>query len=166
MIHTFQRAPADDCSVRVISVRKATRKEGRQYQEGAYEKGIRFSKERGKFYHAGVELNVSVYLEADIAKVVVNGRERSMQVRGRSSTSDSAERLMAQRVRPSRDRPAIDLVANRSTARYADADYWCEASHGVVWPTGDSLTGMWGAMGTMSRGLPTFVSSAKRATFT
>jgi hypothetical protein len=35
------------------------------------EKGIRFLKgERGKFYRPGVELNIPVYLDPDVAKVV------------------------------------------------------------------------------------------------
>ncbi|HHT9136770.1 MAG TPA: BrnT family toxin [Candidatus Wunengus sp. YC60] len=33
VVHTFQQLDADCCKIRIISARKATRKESRQYQE-------------------------------------------------------------------------------------------------------------------------------------
>lgn len=34
VVHTFQQVEAESCRIRIISARKATRKESKQYQEG------------------------------------------------------------------------------------------------------------------------------------
>ena len=34
VVHTFQQVDAESCRIRIISARKATRKESKQYQEG------------------------------------------------------------------------------------------------------------------------------------
>ena len=61
-----------------------------------------FSKgERGKFYRPGVELNIPIYLEADVAKVI---RERAKR---RGATIEAVvNEWLRKRVHPKKAKPA------------------------------------------------------------
>ena len=72
VVHTFLEVAAQECKVRIISARNATKCETREHEatqlmkkEYDFPKGV-----RGKFYRPNAELNIPVYLDPDVAKVV------------------------------------------------------------------------------------------------
>jgi hypothetical protein len=72
-VHTWAEIGPDRVLVRVISARRPTRGEARQYREGL--QGMRdeydFSKaERGRFYRADAEFIPPVHLEPDVLAVL------------------------------------------------------------------------------------------------
>jgi uncharacterized DUF497 family protein len=72
LVHTFSETSAEECKIRVISARKATKGEAHAIQgKGTMKKEYDFSKgERGKFYRPDAELNIPIYLDPDVATVV------------------------------------------------------------------------------------------------
>ncbi len=84
MVHTYQEVDRATVNIRLISARKAMRRESEQYQKGAWimekEQEYDFSKGvRGKFYHPDARLKLPIYLDDDLVEFIEEFANRKQE---------------------------------------------------------------------------------------